>query len=98
MREIFSAQRKFLCWRKIWLALAETQHELGLPISKEQIAGLREHLEPIDFAAAAEHERRMRHSTPILSDFRYVRLYDIKPPGYGPLGMLRVQVAQGAIA
>ena len=61
MREIFSAQRKFLCWRKIWLALAETQHELGLPISKEQIAGLREHLEPIDFAAAAEHERRMRH-------------------------------------
>ena len=61
MREIFSPHRKFLTWRKIWLALAESQRDLGLPITEQQLTALRENLEPIDFAQAAEHERRLRH-------------------------------------
>lgn len=61
MQEVFSPYRKFLTWRRIWLALAESQRELGLPITEEQVAALRDNLEDIDFASAAEFERRMRH-------------------------------------
>ena len=58
---MFSPYRKFLTWRRIWLAMAESQRELGLPITEEQVQALREALTDIDFDAAAEHERRMRH-------------------------------------
>ena len=58
---IFSPYRKFRSWRSIWLALAEAQHELGLPIDAAQLAALREAIDDIDFDAAAEHEQRMRH-------------------------------------
>jgi len=61
MRELFSAQRKHSTWRRLWLALAEAQQELGLDITDEQIAQMREHLDDIDFAAAAEYERTFRH-------------------------------------
>ncbi|MCH2161533.1 MAG: adenylosuccinate lyase [Phycisphaerales bacterium] len=61
MREIFSLHRKFHTWRRIWLALAESQRDLGLPISESQLAALREHLDTIDFARAADHERKLRH-------------------------------------
>ncbi len=61
MKRIFSPQRKFSTWRKLWLTLAECQQALGLDISDEQIAQLREHLEDIDFAKAAEYEKQFRH-------------------------------------
>ena len=61
MRRLFSAETKFGTWRRLWLALAEGEAELGLDISEEQLAELRAKLEPIDFEAAAEHERRLRH-------------------------------------
>jgi adenylosuccinate lyase len=61
MREIWSAQKKFSTWRRIWLALAEAQQQLGLHITDEQIAELRAHLDDIDFDAAAEYERKLRH-------------------------------------
>ena len=61
MRELFSAQRKHSTWRRLWLALAEAQQELGLEITDEQIAQMREHLDDIDFAAAAEYEQKFRH-------------------------------------
>lgn len=61
MRRLFSAETKFGTWRRLWLALAEAEAELGLDISEEQLAELRAKLEPIDFEAAAEHERRLRH-------------------------------------
>ena len=62
-------KRKHRTWRELWLALAEAQHELGLladdgrtpRISVEQIAELRAHLDDIDFARAAEHEKKLRH-------------------------------------
>lgn len=58
---IFSPYRKFRTWRSIWLALAEAQHDLGLPITEAQLTSLRNAIDSIDFEAAAEHERRMRH-------------------------------------
>ncbi len=61
MQAIWSPQRKHSTWRRLWLALAEAEQELGLPITDEQLAELREHLDDIDFAAAARYESRLRH-------------------------------------
>ena len=61
MSEIWSPQRKFSTWRRLWVALAEAEAELGLPITPEQIAELKAHVDDIDFEAADEHERRLRH-------------------------------------
>ncbi len=61
MREIWSARRKHGLWRKIWLALAEAERELGLDIPAEAIQQMRSALDDIDFEAAAAHEKRLRH-------------------------------------
>jgi len=61
MRSVWSAQRKFSTWRRIWLALAESERDVGLPITTAQIDELRQHLDDIDFAAAGKHEARLRH-------------------------------------
>jgi len=61
MAELWGSQRKFSTWRRLWIALAEAQQELGLPISTEQIGELKAHADDIDFEAAAKHERRLRH-------------------------------------
>ncbi len=61
MRRLFSAETKFGTWRRLWLALAEAEAELGLDIREEQLAELRANLEPNDYEAAAEPERRLRH-------------------------------------
>lgn len=61
MQFIFSADNKFRTWRKLWIALAETEQELGLAISDEQIAELKAHADDIDYAAAAAYEKKLRH-------------------------------------
>jgi adenylosuccinate lyase len=61
MRELFSAQRKHATWRRLWLALAESQKQLGLDIPAEALEQMRAHLDDIDFQAAGEYERRFRH-------------------------------------
>lgn len=61
MLYIFSENNKFRTWRKLWIALAETEMELGLPITPEQIAELKAHQDDIDYEAAAEYERKLRH-------------------------------------
>jgi len=61
MREIWSPFRKFSTWRRLWLALAESERELGLPISSEAIEQMRAALESIDLEVAAAHEARTRH-------------------------------------
>jgi len=61
MRRIWSDQRKFTTWRKLWLALAEAQRELGLPISEVQIKELAAHIDDIDLDKAAEYEAKLRH-------------------------------------
>ena len=57
----WSPQRKHSTWRRLWLALAESEKELGLPITDEQIAQMKQHLDDIDFEAAAAKEAELRH-------------------------------------
>jgi len=61
MSELFGPRRRILTWRRLWLALAEAQHRAGLNISSQQIDQLKRTLEQIDFARAADHEKRLRH-------------------------------------
>jgi adenylosuccinate lyase len=61
MRENFSDRRKFTTWRRLWIALAEAEKDLGLSITDAQIAELRAHVDDLDLAVAAEHEKRLRH-------------------------------------
>ncbi|MFO0875551.1 MAG: adenylosuccinate lyase [Phycisphaerales bacterium] len=61
MQAIWSPRRRIATWRRLWLALAEAQHELGLPVSRAQVEAIRAHLDDIDFEAAAAHEARLRH-------------------------------------
>ncbi len=61
MSALWSPQRKFSTWRRLWVALAEVEAELGLPISKAQIEQLRAHVDDVDFAKAAQYERKLRH-------------------------------------
>ncbi|WP_128332158.1 adenylosuccinate lyase [Apibacter sp. HY039] len=57
----FSPDKKFTTWRKLWVALAEVEKELGLDISDEQIKELKDNVSNIDFAQAAEYEKKFRH-------------------------------------
>ncbi|MDN3605582.1 adenylosuccinate lyase [Kaistella yonginensis] len=57
----FSPNNKFRNWRKLWIALAEIEKDLGLDISVEQIAQLKENAEDIDYEKAAEYEKKFRH-------------------------------------
>jgi len=61
MSSLWSSQKKFSTWRRLWVALAEAEMELGLHVTPEQVAQLKAHVDDIDFAAAGEHERRLRH-------------------------------------
>ena len=61
MRENFSAHRKFSTWRRLWIALAEAERELGLEITEEQLEELRSTVEDIDYELAARYERELRH-------------------------------------
>lgn len=61
MQYIFSADKKFTTWRKLWVALARAEHELGLPVTAEQVAELEAHINDIDYEAAAARERECRH-------------------------------------
>ena len=61
MQYIFSPDMKFKTWRKLWIALAETERELGLPITEEQIEELKAHADDINYEVAKERERIVRH-------------------------------------
>jgi adenylosuccinate lyase len=76
MSAIFSERVMVLLWRRIWLALAESQRELGLDIREEQIAALRTGLEKIDFERAEEYERELRHDV-----MAHIRAFGDVAPG-----------------
>ncbi|RMF84004.1 MAG: hypothetical protein D6744_03810, partial [Planctomycetota bacterium] len=61
MLAIWSPQTRVATWRRIWVALAESQRELGLPITQRQIAAMKRMVDKIDFDAAARYERKLRH-------------------------------------
>ncbi|MGH7474880.1 MAG: adenylosuccinate lyase [Longimicrobiales bacterium] len=79
MSRIFSPAFRFGTWRRLWLALAEAQHELGLPISDAALRALAAHLDDIDLDRAAQLERRFRHDV-----MAHVHLYgDVAPEARG---------------
>lgn len=61
MQHIFSPDFKFSTWRRLWIALAESEQELGLPITDEQLDEMRAHIDDIDYDKAAAYESRLRH-------------------------------------
>lgn len=61
MSRLWSPERKFSTWRRLWVALAEAQAQLGLPITQEQIAELQAHVDDIDLEAAQRYEHTLRH-------------------------------------
>jgi adenylosuccinate lyase len=61
MSRLFGARHRIETWRRLWIALAEGQRKLGLPIKAAQITHLKRKLGRIDFSAAARHEARLRH-------------------------------------
>lgn len=61
MQELFSEDKKFKTWRKLWIALAETEKELGINISDEQIEELKAHAEDINYDVARAREKEVRH-------------------------------------
>lgn len=61
MQYIFSPDKKFSTWRKLWIALAESEQELGLNITDDQIAEMKEHIYDINYDVAKEREKQVRH-------------------------------------
>ena len=61
MQYIFSPDKKFSTWRRLWVALARAEMELGLPVTQEQIDEMEAHLTDIDYDSAAQWERKLRH-------------------------------------
>ena len=61
MLYLFSADKKFSTWRRLWVALARAEMELGLPVTQEQVEELEAHITDIDYQRAAEWEKKLRH-------------------------------------
>ena len=61
MQYIFSPDKKFRTWRRLWIALAEAEHELGLPVTREQIEELKAHQDDINYEVARRREKEVRH-------------------------------------
>lgn len=61
MQYIFSADKKFTTWRKLWVALARAEMKLGLPVTQAQVDQLEAHINDIDYDMAAEREKKVRH-------------------------------------
>ena len=61
MQYIFSPDKKFSTWRRLWVALARAEMELGLPVTQEQVDELEAHLTDIDYDKAAAYEKKLRH-------------------------------------
>ena len=79
MQAIFAPANRYGTWRRLWLALAASQHELGLSISQQALDEMRSGLDEIDFAKAAEYEQRFRHDV-----MAHVHLFgDVAPAARG---------------
>ncbi len=79
MQENFGDEKKILLWRKLWIALAESERELGLPISQAQIDELKAHEADIDFGRADAYEREIRHDV-----MAHIKAYgDVAPAAKG---------------
>jgi len=79
MLRLWSAQTRYGLWRRLWLALAEAEKELGVPIPDEAIVQMRAHLDDVDFESVAVYERRFRHDV-----MAHVHAFSDAAPAAGP--------------
>ena len=75
MQQVFSPDKKFTTWRRLWVALARAEHELGLPVSAEQVAALEAHVDDINYAEAEAREKLVRHDV-----MSHVYAYGLQAP------------------
>ena len=75
MKELFSNDKKFKTWRRLWIALAQAEQELGLDISDEQIQELIDHKDDINYEVAQEREKIVRHDV-----MSHVYAYGVQAP------------------
>ena len=75
MLYLFSPDKRYSTWRKLWVALAQAEHELGLPVSEEQIKELQAHIDDIDYEVVAAKEKEIRHDV-----MAHVYAYGVKCP------------------
>lgn len=75
MLYLFSPDKRYSTWRKLWVALAQAEHELGLPVSEEQIKELEAHIDDIDYEVVAAKEKEIRHDV-----MAHVYAYGVKCP------------------
>ena len=61
MLELFSADNRYMTWRKLWAALAEAEMKLGLPVTEEQVSELKAHIDDIDYETVKAREKEVRH-------------------------------------
>ena len=80
MQYLFSQEHKFRTWRRLWVALAEAEQELGLDISNEQIEELRAHQDDINYADAELREREVRHDV-----MSHIYAYGLQCPKAAPI-------------
>ncbi len=75
MQYVFSPDKKFTTWRRLWVALARAEHTLGLPITEEQIAELEAHVDDVNYEEAAAREKLVRHDV-----MAHVYAYGLQAP------------------
>ena len=80
MQEIFSPDKKFSTWRKLWVALVESQKELGLDITDRQIEVMKEHIYDINYEVAEEREKEVRHDV-----MSHIYAYGVQCPEARPI-------------
>src|SRR5579864_2459059 len=76
MLYLFSADKKFRTWRKLWISLAEAQKKLGLPITDSQVRELKKRAEDVDYRAARKYEESLKHDV-----MAHIRAYGDQCPG-----------------
>ena len=80
MQYIFSPDKKFSTWRRLWIALARAEKELGLPVTQEQIDEMEAHINDIDYELAAKKERELRHDV-----MAHIHTYGAQCPNAMPI-------------
>ena len=65
MLHLFSPDSRFETWRRLWVALAQAQHDLGLPVTQEQVDELAAHVSPIDYDVVSKKEKEIRQKQPL---------------------------------
>ena len=80
MKYLFSPDMKFRTWRRLWIALAESEMELGLPVTKEQIDEMKEHQDDINYDVAEQREKEVRHDV-----MSHVYAFGVQCPNARPI-------------